>query len=389
MKCSRARISTALALLPMADLCAQNADLDELAELRRIIAAQAETIAELAARVDELEARVGPTESEAQPEPVSVPAEPPLSADSAGSETLPDLSEAERREQERLVRAAFQRTLIDRGGLLLPPRTIDIQPSLEYLHSSAENIVIDGFTLFPVLVVGDIVSEKVDRSVSQLSTTFRFGLPWKSQLDVRIPYSYHEQQVFSADGMETTTSASGFGDMEIGFSREFARSQGPRPDFLWSLRWKAASEHGPFDIDPETELALGTGYHSLNAAFTGVKVVDPIVYFGSLSYSRNFARDETVGRFDPGDSAGISLGMAIALNLNSSLSFSYDQHFVQRARVDGLGVPGSYLTTGMFTVGGSFAVSDSLTADFSLNIGVTEDSPDLQLGVSFPVRLRR
>lgn len=263
-----------------------------------------------------------------------------------------------------------------------------MQPSVSFTHSSADNIVIDGFTVLPVLVVGDIVSERIKRDLSQASTEFRFGLPWASQLDVRLPYGYQRQRSFSADGEETTSSASGTGDVEIGFSREVARSRGVRPDLIASLRWKAATGEGPFDVEHD-ELSLGTGYESLNVALTGVKVIDPIVYFGSLSYTRNAPTDEAEGRFDPGDMLGLSMGMAIALNLNSSVSFSFDHQRVHRSRIDDAGVPGSYLTTSMFSVGGSLAISDTLTADFSLGIGLTADSPDLRIGASFPLRLRR
>jgi len=306
----------------------------------------------------------------------------------AGVTSIPEETEADRREQERLVRAAFQRTLIDRGGLLLPPGTIDIQPSVSYLHSSSENIVIDGFTILPVLVVGDIVSERVERNLSRLTTTFRFGLPWDSQLELTLPYSYQKYRRFSADGMETTISDADFGDIEIGFSHQLYRSESLWPDLLGSVRWKGTSGTSPFDLDPEQSLATGTGYDSISLALTAVKVVDPVVYFGSLTYARNYKRTELIGQFDPGDSIGISLGMAIALNLNNSLSLSYDQQSTRRSRIDGENVPGTYFTTGLFSVGSSFSINDFLTVDLSLGLGVTADSPDLQIAASFPFRVR-
>lgn len=376
-----------------------------------MIRTQSALIQRLNARIEQLETRIADLESRvpadaadetsgsqeateglsASSEPAS-PASPPGgsgSNDAGDADALPGLSEDERREQERLVRAAFQRTLIDRGGLLLPPGTMDIQPSLNYLHSSAENIVIDGFTILPVLVVGDIVSERMSRDFYQTSATVRAGLPWRSQIEVRVPYGYQQQRRFSADGEETVLSGSGLGDAELSFSKELWRSRGRWPDLLGSLRWKSTSGTSPFGIDTDTQLATGTGYDSVSLALTGVKVVDPVVYFGSVSYGYNQARTEAFGRYDPGDTVGFSLGMAVALNLNGSISFSYDQQSTRHAKIDGTTVPGSYLTTGVFTVGASFAISDSLTADLSLGVGVTADSPDIQLGASFPIRRRR
>ena len=383
-----------LTLLPGRVALAQQ----EAEDLRRVVAQQNELIQRLLGRIEQVEAQLAELEERLEP-PDSEPETARVVGESAASlaaeardaeeAPTPEFNEEDRREQERLVRAAFQRTLIDRGGMLLPPGTIDFQPSMSYLQSASENIVIDGFTILPVLVVGDIVSERVERSLYQLASTFRFGLPWDSQLEVRLPYSYHSLRSFSADGTETETSTSGLADIDIGFSRQLFHSQSFWPDLLASLRWKTTSGTSPFDIDAETALPTGTGYDSLGLSFTAVKVVDPLVYFASLNYSKNRSSSELIGRFDPGDSLGFSLGMAIALNLNSSLSFSYDQQSTRRTHIDGVAVPGSYLTTGVFTVGTSFAISDSLATDLSLGIGVTEDSPDVQLSVSFPIRWRR
>ncbi|MCM0612965.1 hypothetical protein KFJ24_10830 [Marinobacter sediminum] len=105
--------------------------------------------------------------------------------------------------------------------------------------------------------------------------------------------------------------------------------------------------------------------------------------------SLNLATDEAFGRFDPGDSIGFSLGMAIALNLNSSLSFAYDHQFTRRSSVNSRPVPGSYLTTGVLSAGSSYVFSDSVSMDVSIGVGVTVDSPDVQLGFSLPFRMRQ
>ena len=354
-------------------------------ELEQIIERQNELIRNLTERIGELEARVGVLEGEETPEEIEI-----LSAVAAPApaEAL-ELSEEERREQERLVRAAFQQTLIERGGLLLPKGAVDIEPSMSYLQSSSENIVIDGFTLFPVLVVGDIVSERVQHEVLQTAATVRAGLPWNSQIEIRVPYGYQQQRRFSADNDERRISSSHAGDITLGFSRQVTQDNALWPDLLANLSYKTRTGTSPFDIDSDSAIATGTGYDSLSLGLTGVKVLDPVVYFGSLSYGRNFAASEAIGRYDPGDSFGFSLGMAIALNLNSSLSFAYDQQRIKRAHVNRVGVPGSYSTTGIFSIGATFAVGDGFTTDLSLGIGTTEDSPDVSLQASFPIRLRR
>lgn len=356
------------------------------AELVRIITEQNALIRQLGLRIEQLEARLDRIDGDSTPPDPGAATGPPPSA--VTEEQLLTLTEEELREQERLVRAAFQSTLVERGGLLLPPGTFDVEPSLTYIHSSAENIVIDGFTILPVLVVGDIVSENVQRNLTQLATTIRVGLPWHSQLDIRLPYSHQSERRFSADNEESSSRSSGLGDVTIGFSRQITAG-GRWPDLLASLRWKSSTGASPFDVLERGVPSVGTGYRSLNVALTGVRVVDPIVYFGTISFSHNAAHRESIGVIDPGNSFGLSLGMAIALNIRGSLSLSYDQQYTRRTRLDGEDVPGSYLTTGMFSIGGSFAVSDSRALDLSIAAGLTRDSPDIQVSASLPFRFRR
>ncbi len=361
------------ALLPLASLAQTAATPASKAGTDQLLQQLIERIQTLENRVRELE--TAPSNQPSQPQTSTQP-------------PLPELSEQERREQERLVRTAFQQTLIERSGLLLPAGTVDIEPSLVYTHSSSDNIVIDGFTILPVLVVGDIVSERIKRNQVTAAMTTRIGLPWHSQLDVRIPYSFIEDRRFTADNEDTSDSSRGVGDISIGLSHQLIYGEDGSPDILGSLRWKTTTGRGPFDTTASHPIALGTGYDTVSFGLTAAKVVDPLVYFGGINYGWSLSTRQTAGRLNPGDSIGFSLGTAIALNLTSSLSFSYDQQFVDRSKLDGEPIPGTYLTTGTFTIGGAVAVSNTKSADISLGIGVTEDAPDVLFGVTLPIRFR-
>ncbi len=304
---------------------------------------------------------------------------------SAANNTGLVLDEPDSKEQERLIRAAFEHTLIERGGLLLPPYTYAIESSFSYVHSSVDNILIDGFTVLPVLVVGDIVSQRVRRDQFLGAMSARLGLSWDSQVEFRVPYGYMKRRTYSADNEEEILSDSGFGDIELAFSHQFYKSWGEWPDLLTTLRWKSDTGDSPFTSD-RGNIFLGTGYHSLNLSFAAVKVIDPVVYFGGINYSFNLATTESIGRYDPGDSYGFNLGMAIALNLSNSISFSYDQQFALHSELDGESISGSYLNTGVFSVGSSYTFTDYLTVDFSLGVGLTSDSPDVVISTAFPFR---
>ncbi|WP_373054106.1 transporter [Thioalkalivibrio sp.] len=374
---------------------------DQIDELKRAILSRDREIRTLLQRVEALETRVreAGASAAAEPEPAQLtetPVEPAAEAPGGQAEegrrraeaAVAAAEEAERREQQRLVRAAFEQTLIDRGGLLLPPRTLEVESSLSYISSSSDRIVIDGFTILPVLVVGDIVNERIRSEIVQGAATVRLGLPFDLQLEARVPFGYQHRETVTAENEESSLEDFGLGDVEIALSHQLMRGRGVLPDLLASLRWKSTTGDDPFSADASHELSLGSGFESWSSSLTAVHVADPVVFFGGLSYTYNEPVTTNAGRFESGDTWGGQIGLAIALNLDTSVSFAFDQQFTAASTLAGDRVPGSSVVTGTFAVGASYSVSPDLTLDFNVRLGVTEDSPDIQVNFGMPMRFR-
>jgi hypothetical protein len=96
--------------------------------------------------------------------------------------------------------------------------------------------------------------------------------------------------------------------------------------------------------------------------------------------------DKDIGDVNPGESLGANLGMALALNFDTALSFNYQYRYTMETELEGEKIRGSDLTTSIFTIGLSKAKSDFFAFDIDLGIGLTQDSPDFQFGVSFPLQ---
>jgi len=371
----------------------------EIEELKRALLLRDQAIRSLARRIEILEAQLDAPEIANGPIPEQETGEgdpPVLAGDLPG--TMPEDAVAaevaevgayERREQERLVRAAFEQTLIDRGGLLLPEWTLELEPGFSYVNSSSDNIVIDGFSIFPVLVVGDIVNERIRSDLIQGTGTARIGLPFDSQIEARLPFGYQQRRTVTAENEEEQRDRFGLGDLELALSHQLLRGRGWVPDLLASLRWKAATGKSALGAEPSSDgLFLGSGFDSFTGSLTAVRVSDPVVFFGGLSYTYNDPMSGEIGRFNSGNTFGGQAGLAIALNLDTSVSFAYDQQVTFESRLDGERLPGSSLVTGTFNVGASYTVSPNVTIDFGVGIGVTEESPDVQLSISLPLRFR-
>ena len=356
-------------------------------ELRQELKARDQLIDDLVSRIEALERRVQELEGDQAPA-VAAQTDTQRLAEAAAvvaTASSEDLPKSDPREQEVLIRRAFEQTLIDRGGLLLSAGLWNLEPSFSYIHSSRDEIFIDGFAIFPVLVVGDIVSRHVQRDLNVVTGTARLGLPKDFQIEARLPFGYSQIRTFSADNTEEKVSDSGIGDLELSLSKQLYRSRGKWPDLLTSLRWKFATGDNPFRVT-DADTYTGSGYESLGLSLSTVKVVDPVVYFGGLNYIHNYGTSEEIGHFEPGDSWGFNMGMAIALNLNNSLSLAYDQQFSRRSNLDGIGIPDSYFTTGVFSIGSSYTFSSGTTLDLKLGIGLTEDSPDVIFSTALPFR---
>lgn len=299
----------------------------------------------------------------------------------------PSADSAEQREEEEsMAQAALERVLIRHSALLLSPWTLEVEPSLTYAHTSSDRVIVDGVAILDIfgigLVVGEIVSERVRRDLLLSALTMRLGLPWDSQIESRIPYRYESNRVVTADFAERTEQNHGLGDIEFAFSHQLTREKGWIPDLVGNLRWKTTTGESPSD-----DLPLGSGFHSVQALLSTVKASDPVVFFGGVSYTANIADDIGGLPIDPGDSWGLNLGAALALNPETSINFQWDHRFTNHSTVNGDNIPGSELTVGVFRVGFTYALARNMFLDLGVGIGLTDDSPAVQASIALPIRI--
>lgn len=386
MNAYKKHCALALSILLVAPpVWAEEALPDRVKRLEQELQLRDRLIRNLLDRVNALEDRQGASASEPDtvaPAPLLPPqleSEPPLPA------VAPVLPPAEDRLAQLRASAAFERRLIQRGGLLLPSYVWELEPSVSYSHSSSDHVVIDGFTVAQVLVVGDIFNERIDRDIFQAALTTRLGLPGDSQVELRVPYAKVREKVYNAQNEENSSDTTALGDIELAFSHQFRRAADTEASLLGSLRWKLATGDDPFKV-PQHTATFGSGYHSLQATMTSILTSDPVVFFGGLSYTANLPVSKSLGRIDPGDSYGFQAGVALSLNMDTSLSIGWEQRFTRNTTVDGQNIPGSYLNSGSITFGVSHTTYEGRTYDVNANIGLTRDSPDAQITLAVPFR---
>jgi hypothetical protein len=299
---------------------------------------------------------------------------------------------------ERQATEALDQALIVRGGLLLPSGTIEVDNTTSYFSASSDHVTINGFALLPILVVGDIASQRTRQDYLLPNLTTRLGLPHKFQMDFSVPYGYELIRSVDATGAQTSKSNFGMGDISAGVSRQLTTERGRIPDMLANVRYKSTTGQDSFSLT-SSEVALGTGFQAIQGNLTMAKSSDPVVFFGNLSYTANLPADHTIsandptnpnattiGHFNPGSAAGFQIGTILALNPEVSMTVGWDQRFTRASQLNGVDIPASYLVEGTLRLGTSYVYAPGRTIDLSFGVGLTPDTPNLQFSVGLPFR---
>jgi hypothetical protein len=301
---------------------------------------------------------------------------------------------------ERQATEALDQALIVHGGLLLPSGMLELDHTTSYFSSSSDHLSINGFALLPVLVVGDIASQRLRADFLLPSLTARLGLPHKFQMDFVVPYGYELIRTVDATNAQTSASSLGLGDISAGIYRQLTTEHGHVPDMLANVRFKSTTGKDSFSLT-SSEVALGTGFNAIQGNLTLAKSSDPVVFFGNLSYTHNLPAHHTVnagdpenpdatavGYFTPGDAVGFQLGSILALNPDVSMTVGWDQRFTRSTQLNGTDIPASYLVGGTLRLGTSYMYAPGKTVDLSFGVGLTPDTPNLQFSVGVPFRMK-
>lgn len=218
--------------------------------------------------------------------------------------------------------------------------------------------------------------------------TVQYGLLDNVTLSASLPF------VAKKELLKDQTAA-GLGDINFGARWEpFPLKQGRLPLVLFgSLSTKTGDS--PYEVGVD-ELSTGKGYYSVGAGASTRKYIDPVVLFASVSTSYGLKEtglnqlrgSRVLESFDPGLSGGFSFGFAYSFNYDVSLTMSYQQSFNTGAKFY-FENDESYKSADQSSAMLSFAlgvrVSPETIVNGTVGIGLTEDAPDVSLGLSFPL----
>lgn len=308
----------------------------------------------------------------------------------------------EQPERERPEVAA----LADTGGILTPPGTVILEPSIQFTTSETDRFFFRGVEIIDTVLIGAIDARQVRRETVEAALTARFGITDWLEGAVKVPYIYRADDfrgltIGDAEFGDESVNGNGLGDIEI-----FANAQltdGPIY-VIANTRVKTDTGKGPFDVDRdsngvEEELATGSGFWAVEPSLTFIAPSDPAVFFANIGYSFNFARDvdaeldsdTRITHVDPGDVAKATIGVGVALNQNASLSFSYEHNYIFPTHTD-IEIDGDTTSSksdhahvGLLGIAGTYRFNETFSVTGQVQVGATEEAPDMRAIIRVPI----
>ncbi len=351
-------------------------------ELSRQIEQRDAVIRDLTRQIEALERKTSttpaaaPAPAAAHPRaPAAAPAgaSPPQSAPAAAA-AKPGAIEVDEKAAER----ALERTLVAGGALLLPTGQAEIEPSFNYTRREIDDI--------PLLVDvggGDSVlaNQKVKRNELTANLGLRVGLPWDSQLELALPYSFTQQDEIvdvGSAGRDTRDGwGSGLGDLSVGLAKTVLREGRWTPDLIARVTYNTGTGD-----KSDNDIALNGGYSAVTGSLVALKRQDPLAFVGSGFYQKTFKDSGT----NPGDQFGFTLGTLLAASPETSLRFQFQTTFVDNFETGGRTINNSNQVQGVFIFGASSILGRRVLLDVSGGIGVTDDAPDYFINIALPIR---
>lgn len=366
-----------------------------------------------------------PAPSDAAPTPPSGDPTPSPEAEKAPADSEEDIEE---REVTRIPLVG-----VARGGVLLQRDQLVLEPAVAYSYSSNTRLIVSGFSVLPLIVLGDLESEKVKTQTFTPQLGIRYGLYRGLQLDFRLPFLLQtvtrlRVSTETAGQVEESSEEFGIGDVSFGLTYQFLYEDDWYPDMTLRIGATAPTGRSQFDIFEDIASggslasveeflnrlndegsALGTGRWFIDTSISGVKALDPAILFGTLGYSYSPSVTETLiqitanavtggvslipeaiqSNLGPVNQISQSLGMAISLNNRISMNFSFSNLYRFSTKVDGQKIPDSNINVANLNLGFNLALTRQVSTNVTFTAGLTSDSPDFAFTLTTPISITR
>lgn len=313
--------------------------------------------------------------------------------------------------------------LASQGSVLTKAGRLTIEPTVEYARDDRNRFVFRGIEIPQSVLVGVFDINESRQDIVTASATVRYGLTDRIELGVQVPWVYRDDTAVlvplvqnppqSGTGtVNTSASGTGIGDVQL-----MARYQINNGTHGWPFLTANVQVITPTGTDPygvprdalgnATKSATGFGFWGVQPSVTVIMPTDPATLFGVLGYNQNFGKavntrisDAQIDHVTPGSGPALTLGVGLALNERTSISFAYAHNWLFGTKSiirpittqNGIETYGDPLDTktrdlqiGRFLFGVSYRVNQRTTVNWTVEMGVTQDAADLRTSLRIPI----
>ena len=295
-------------------------------------------------------------------------------------------------------------------GVLTPPGTLVIEPSVQYQHTNVNTFVAGGVAILDTVLVGNIQATQANRDAVTGTLAMRYGISRRLETELRIPYMYRHDSVTNTLVNTNNTSEStelkdsGLGDVEAAMHYQINDGAGDWPILVANLRGKSNTGLGPFDVRRDAfgvprQLATGSGSWGIEPSLTLISASDPAVFFVNAGYllnlgenlNRPYSSTLSITHVDPGGAIRLGMGMGIALNEKISYSIGFQEDFIGGTLTrfsDRSTFKSASLSAGTLNLGMNWQRDERTAITITLGVGVTRDAPDASLTLRIPLSVK-
>ncbi len=329
----------------------------------------------------------------------------------------------------RHVVDAVARHVVDHDAADLEP-----VPGIQHLEDVAgedarlqpELAVVDdvqrGIEIVESVLVGEFNINESRQDILTSSFALRYGLTDRLELGVRVPFVHRADTSVlvpvqgstnndAAREINSSAQGSGIGDLELSARYQLLTGRAGVPFVVGNLQVVAPVGSNPFSVPRRstgeaTRAATGAGFWGVSPSVTAILPTDPAVLFGTVGYTRNFGRDVDsvimpvqLTYVKPGDALSFSAGIGLSVNERTSMNFGYAHSWafgtLTRSRLldprpNDPGVTEQTardLQLGRLLFGVTYRVNDRASVNWSVEVGATDDAPDVRTVLRMPVVL--
>jgi hypothetical protein len=275
-------------------------------------------------------------------------------------------------------------TAVDREEYTLAKKkSIGLQYTFQYSYASSDRLKFG---------IEDITGEhQYNHSMTHKISAY-YGVLNNLTVNTGIPFIYRYYDLGGDESKDVTD----IGDISLGFGLRPLKTSGWMPKISVNGSLTLPTGRSPYKIDTSSELSTGGGLYTVGTGLSFSKAIDPVIAYGSLSYSHSFDRTDihqniapglVLTGVEPGDDIGFSIGMAFPLSYQASMNlgfkysygFSNTYHYANQPSAES-----SIGTSSSISIGTGWRVSPKTTISVGLGIGLTgSDNFSLTVGIPF------